>query len=159
MERLERKYLGHERGPYSGWQRHDLDAFRAPLVTAARFESIRDLSLVYEKESTAAAGGAGADNRRDREALGVSRTTVFFWVGDMPRPKRCLERRAPGHAVGNKAMQAKYRRLRQAAYEEGTASFESMQREDGFSEFVTLFMLRVTSETGTLFLWPIRIRP
>jgi hypothetical protein len=56
-------------------------------------------------------------------------------------------------------MQAKYRRLRQAAYEEGTASFESMQREDGFSEFVTLFMLRVTSETGTLFLWPIRIRP
>jgi transcriptional regulator with XRE-family HTH domain len=72
--------------------------------------------------------------------LSVSRTTVFFWVGDMPRPKRCLERRAPGHAVGNKAMQAKYRRLRQAAYEEGIASFESMQREDGFIEFVTLFI-------------------
>ena len=37
-------------------------------------------------------------------------------------------------------MQAKYRRLRQAAYEEGIASFESMQREDGFIEFVTLFI-------------------
>jgi AcrR family transcriptional regulator len=74
------------------------------------------------------------------ERLGVSRTTVYFWVGDMPRPKRCLERRAPGHALGNKAMQAKYRRLRQVAYQEGAECFQSMQREEGFIEFVTLFI-------------------
>jgi AcrR family transcriptional regulator len=72
--------------------------------------------------------------------LGVSRTTVFFWVGDMQRPKRCLSRRAPGHAIGNKAMQAKYRRLREEAYHEGIASFEAIQLEEGFVEFVTLFI-------------------
>jgi AcrR family transcriptional regulator len=74
------------------------------------------------------------------ERLGVSRTTVYFWVGDMPRPKRCLVRRGPGHALGNKAMQAKFRRLRQQAYDEGIASFEEMQLEEGFVEFVTLFI-------------------
>jgi hypothetical protein len=61
-------------------------------------------------------------------------------VGDMQRPKRCLSRRAPGHAIGNKAMQAKYRRLREEAYHEGIASFEAIQLEEGFVEFVTLFI-------------------
>jgi transposase-like protein len=74
------------------------------------------------------------------ERLGVSRTTVFFWVGDMPRPKRCLARRGPGHAKGSDAMQAKYRRLREQDYDEGAASFEAMLLEDGFLEFVTLFI-------------------
>jgi DNA-binding XRE family transcriptional regulator len=74
------------------------------------------------------------------ERLGVSRTTVFFWVGDMPRPKRCLARQAPAHVTGNRAMQAKYRRLREEAYEEGVETFESMSQEGGFIEFITLFI-------------------
>jgi AcrR family transcriptional regulator len=74
------------------------------------------------------------------ERLGVSRTTVYFWVGDMPRPQRCLVRRGPGHTRGNQAMQAKYRRLREEAYNEGRASFEAMLDDDGFIEFVTLFI-------------------
>ena len=74
------------------------------------------------------------------ERLGVSRTTVYFWVGDMPRPARCRSRIGQGHALGNAAMQAKYRRLREDAYGEGRASFESMAREDGFIDFVTLFI-------------------
>jgi AcrR family transcriptional regulator len=72
--------------------------------------------------------------------LGVSRTTVYFWVGDMPRPARCRTRRGPGHALGNAAMQAKYRRLRDEAYAEGLANFESMAMEDGFIDFVILFI-------------------
>jgi AcrR family transcriptional regulator len=74
------------------------------------------------------------------ERLGVSRTTVYFWVGDLPRPARCRSRKGPGHALGNAAMQAKYRRLRDEAYEEGLASFESMLEEEGFTDFVTLFI-------------------
>jgi transposase-like protein len=74
------------------------------------------------------------------ERLGVSRTTVYFWVGDMPRPKRCVSRKGPGHALGNRAMQAKYRRLREAAYSEGQATFDSLMGEEGFVEFVTLFI-------------------
>jgi AcrR family transcriptional regulator len=72
--------------------------------------------------------------------LGVSRTTVYFWVGDMPRPARCLRRKGPGHARGNAAMQAKYRRLREEAYKEGLAGFASMAQKKGFIEFVTLFI-------------------
>jgi AcrR family transcriptional regulator len=74
------------------------------------------------------------------ERLGVSRTTVYFWVGDMPRPARCLTRKGGGSALGNAAMQAKYRRLREEAYAQGQASFESMTAEDGFIDFVTLFI-------------------
>jgi AcrR family transcriptional regulator len=74
------------------------------------------------------------------ERLAVSRTTVFYWVGDMPRPARCRERNGLGHARGNAAMQAKYRRLRELAYAEGAASFASMMDEEGFIDFVTLFI-------------------
>jgi hypothetical protein len=72
--------------------------------------------------------------------LAVSRTTAYFWVGDMPRPKRCLERQAPAHVPGNAAMQAKYQRLREKAYTEGVASFKAMAEEEGFIDFVTLFI-------------------
>jgi AcrR family transcriptional regulator len=72
--------------------------------------------------------------------VGVSRTTVYFWVGDMPRPARCRSRNGPGRALGNAAMQAKYRRLREQAYEEGLGSFESLMEEEGFSDFVVLFI-------------------
>jgi AcrR family transcriptional regulator len=74
------------------------------------------------------------------ERLGVSRTTVYFWVGDMPRPKRCLARGGPGRAKGNRAMQAKYRQLREAAYAQGLATFRQMRLEESFIEFVTLFI-------------------
>jgi transposase-like protein len=74
------------------------------------------------------------------QRLGVSRTTVYLWVADMPRPARCRSRRGPGHARGNAAMQAKYRRLREQAYKEGLTSFESMMHEEGFIDFVILFI-------------------
>ncbi len=74
------------------------------------------------------------------ERLAVSRTTVYFWVGDLPRPKRCLARQAPAHVKGNRAMQAMYQRLREAAYEEGVVTFEAMSSRDGFIDFVTVFI-------------------
>jgi transposase-like protein len=74
------------------------------------------------------------------ERLGVSRTTVYFWVGDMPRPKRCRARRGPGHAKGNRAMQAKYKRLRDEAYELGKWEFRRLQRLPTFRDFVCLYI-------------------
>jgi hypothetical protein len=58
----------------------------------------------------------------------------------LPRPKRTISRQTPNQRRGNQAMQAKYRRLREEAYGDGVTSFESMQSEDGFIEFVTLFI-------------------
>jgi transcriptional regulator with XRE-family HTH domain len=74
------------------------------------------------------------------ERLAVSRTTAYFWVADLPRPARCQKRKRTPHALGNAAMQAKYRRLREEAYAEGLKSFESLEVESGFTEFVTLFI-------------------
>lgn len=74
------------------------------------------------------------------ERLAVSRTTVFYWVGDMPRPQRCLDRPGPAHRLGSRAMQAKYRALREEAYADGLARFEDLAPRGGFLEFVTLFI-------------------
>jgi transcriptional regulator with XRE-family HTH domain len=74
------------------------------------------------------------------DRLAVSRTTVYFWVGDMPRPKRCLTRKGPGHTLGNQAMQAKYKRLRDEAYQLGRSEFERLDRRKTFRDFVSLYI-------------------
>jgi HTH domain len=78
------------------------------------------------------------------ERLAVSRTTVYFWIGDMPRPARCLtrclKRGGSGHALGNVAMQAKYRRIREEAYELGYWEFPRLATEPSFRDFVCLYI-------------------
>ena len=74
------------------------------------------------------------------ERLAVSRTTVYFWVGDMPRPKRCVARSGPGHGLGNKAMQRKYKRLRDEAHELGKWEFHRLERLPTFRDFVCLYI-------------------
>jgi transcriptional regulator with XRE-family HTH domain len=74
------------------------------------------------------------------ERLAVSRTTVYLWIADMPRPKRCTSREGPGHALGNQAMQAKYRRIREEAYELGRTEFEELARDPLFRDFLCLYI-------------------
>jgi transcriptional regulator with XRE-family HTH domain len=74
------------------------------------------------------------------ERLGVSRTTAYFWVGDLPRPKRCLARPNSGHAKGNRAMQAKYKRLRDEALALGRSEFSRLERHQTFRDFVCLYI-------------------
>lgn len=74
------------------------------------------------------------------DRLAVGRTTVFYWVGDMPRPKRCVDRPPPAATLGNRAMQEKYRRLREDAYREGAEMFDELAAKEGFVDFVTLFI-------------------
>ena len=58
------------------------------------------------------------------EHLSLSKTTVYYWVKDLPLGR---ERRAsPGQRKGNRAMQAKYRRLREEAYEQRTAGVRQL---------------------------------
>jgi hypothetical protein len=74
------------------------------------------------------------------EQLAVGRTTVFYWVGDMPRPARCLVRPGLAHAQGSKAMQANYKRLRDEAYELGRWEFHRLDWLPTFRDFVSLFI-------------------
>jgi hypothetical protein len=74
------------------------------------------------------------------ERLAVSRTTIFYWVGDMSRPKRCTSRQSPNQRRGNRAMQDKYKRLRDEAYLLGRSEFERLARIPTFRDFVCLYI-------------------
>jgi hypothetical protein len=70
------------------------------------------------------------------ERLALPKTTVYYWIRGTPlgRP-----RRENGHP-GNVAMVRKYRLIREAAYTEGRDEFDSLSEQNGFREFVALYI-------------------
>jgi excisionase family DNA binding protein len=77
------------------------------------------------------------------ERLALSRSTIYYWVRDMPIPGSGSGGGWPEAArrKGNKAMQAKFRALREAAYDEGLKSFDVLAaREPDFRDFVSLYI-------------------
>lgn len=74
------------------------------------------------------------------ERLAVSRTTAYLWIHDLPRPKRATSRQTPNQRRGNQAMQAKYKRLRDEAYELGYWEFPRMCSRPSFRDFVCLYI-------------------
>jgi hypothetical protein len=71
------------------------------------------------------------------ERLALPKTTIYSWVRDLPlgRPRR--ENPHPA----TRTMQRNFRRLREAAYEEGLRSFESLVASDPtFRDFVCLYI-------------------
>jgi transcriptional regulator with XRE-family HTH domain len=72
------------------------------------------------------------------ECLALSRTTIYAWVRDLPIERS--ERQNRGHQLGNAAMQAKYRKLREEAYAEGLSTFADLATDPFFRDFVTLYI-------------------
>jgi transposase-like protein len=71
------------------------------------------------------------------ERLGLPKTTIFYWVRDIPlgRPRR--ETTHPG----SRGMQRKFRVLREQAYEEGRQSFQALSASDPtFRDFVCMYI-------------------
>jgi AcrR family transcriptional regulator len=70
------------------------------------------------------------------ERLALPKTTVYYWIRDLPlgRPRR----ESPQH--GSRAMQAKYRRLREDAYERGQAEYDALVLQPTFRDFVVLYL-------------------
>jgi hypothetical protein len=73
------------------------------------------------------------------ERLALPRTTVFYWVRDLPID-RSARPRTLAQLNGSIAMQAKYRRLREEAYTEGRASFDELGLDPTFRDFVNLYL-------------------
>lgn len=72
------------------------------------------------------------------EHLALPKTTIYCWIVDLPLGR---ERRAsPGQRRGNLAMQAKYRRLREEAYERGRFEYPTLILEPTFRDFVALYI-------------------
>jgi hypothetical protein len=71
------------------------------------------------------------------ERLALPKTTVFYWVRDLPlgRP-----RRDNPHA-GSRGMQTKFRMLREEAYEKGRQSFQTLSSNDPtFRDFICMYI-------------------
>jgi transcriptional regulator with XRE-family HTH domain len=73
------------------------------------------------------------------ERLALPRTTVFYWVRDLPID-RSARPRTLAQLNGSIAMQAKYRRLREAAYEDGRAQFDELVLDASFRDFLCLYI-------------------
>jgi excisionase family DNA binding protein len=76
------------------------------------------------------------------ERLALSRSTIYYWVRDLPIPGS-----GPGggwpasaHAAAARSNRRKHRLLREAAYAEGAASFDRFAEQAGFREFVCLYI-------------------
>jgi excisionase family DNA binding protein len=76
------------------------------------------------------------------ERLALSRSTVYYWVRDLPIPGSGSGGGWPDGArhKGNRAMQRKYRLLREAAYEQGLSEYEALARDPTFRDFVCLYI-------------------
>jgi transposase-like protein len=71
------------------------------------------------------------------ERLALPKTTIFYWVRDIPlgRPRR------DNPHPGTRAMQQKYRGLRQQAYADGRASFAALEAADPtFRDFICIYI-------------------
>jgi excisionase family DNA binding protein len=76
------------------------------------------------------------------ERLALSRSTIYYWVRDLP-----IAGSGPGggwpesaRRRGNRAMQQKYRLLRETAYQDGAASFDELAADSSFRDFVCLYI-------------------
>jgi transcriptional regulator with XRE-family HTH domain len=73
------------------------------------------------------------------ERLALPRTTVFYWLRDLPID-RSARPRTLAQLNGSIAMQAKYRRLREAAYAEGRESLDEPALDPSFRDVLCLYL-------------------
>jgi len=72
------------------------------------------------------------------ERLALSRSTIYYWVRDLPIERK--GRLNAGQRRGSRAMQRRYRLIREQAYQEGLESFDELARDPSFRDFVCLYI-------------------
>ena len=76
------------------------------------------------------------------ERLALSRSTIYYWVRDLPIPGSGSGGGWPAsaHAAAARANKRRFRLLREAAYARGAEEFDSLITEPGFRDFVCLYI-------------------
>jgi excisionase family DNA binding protein len=76
------------------------------------------------------------------ERLALSRSTIYYWVRDLPIPGSGFGGEWPEAArrKGTVAMQRKYRLLREVAYTQGMREYEELAVDPTFRDFVCLYI-------------------
>lgn len=72
------------------------------------------------------------------ERLALSRSTIYYWVRDIPIPPTPARKLAQTRAAA--ATSRKHRLLREAAYAQGVAEFERLSLAPTFRDFVALYI-------------------
>jgi AcrR family transcriptional regulator len=72
------------------------------------------------------------------ERLALPKTTVYYWIRDLPLGR--ARNWSKGQRKGNRAMRAKYRRLREEAYARGLAEYDELIELPTFRDFVVLYI-------------------
>lgn len=74
--------------------------------------------------------------------LSLSRSTIFYWVRDIPIPRSGGSRSWPKSArrKGNRAMRLKYRAIREAAYRQGWNEYPTLIAEPTFRDFLCMYV-------------------
>jgi hypothetical protein len=71
------------------------------------------------------------------ERLAISRQTIFYWVRDLPMRR---PRRHPDYEVRARENSLRFKRLRDAAYEQGWEEFDELVLEPTFRDFVCMYI-------------------
>src|SRR5215212_1886599 len=71
------------------------------------------------------------------ERLAISRQTIFYWVRDLPMKRA---RRHPDYELRARENSARYKRLRDAAYEQGWQEYDELIGEPSFRDFVCMYI-------------------
>jgi hypothetical protein len=75
------------------------------------------------------------------ERLALPRTTIYYWVRDIPVPRRPnAEWPESARLAGSRAMQRKYELLREAAYYEALDEFVFLDAQAGFRDFICMYI-------------------
>jgi len=77
------------------------------------------------------------------ERLALPRTTVFYWLRDLPI-ERSARPRTMAQRNGSIAMQAEYRQLRESAYAVGRATFDDLSHDPTFRDVLCLYIAEGT---------------
>lgn len=75
------------------------------------------------------------------ERLALPKTTVYDWVRGIAIPRKPGGGFAtPAQKLGTRAMQAKYKAIREAAYEEATLEYPDLIIQPGFRDFICMYI-------------------
>lgn len=76
------------------------------------------------------------------ERLALSRSTIYYWVRDLPVPPEITRSgsRQTARRKATRAMQRRYRLLRELSYQDGLREFAEFARDPTFRDFVSLYV-------------------
>lgn len=71
------------------------------------------------------------------ERLAISRQTIFYWVRDLPMKR---PRRHPDYELRARENSARFKRLRDEAYEQGWQEYDELISQPSFRDFVCMYI-------------------